>query len=125
MIDVHEARRRAAEEVGEGRYTPEEGTPMILDDKTLEIPEGWVFFYNSREYIETGDFSFCLAGNAPVVVTRDEGRVHATGTAEPLETYLNRLFPGTPRPSSSPRVNVAVIDGMGPNHPGCPSPVKK
>ena len=93
MIDEAQARRIAAKEIGDGQPSGYGFTPAIIDDATKEIPEGWVFFYNSREYLETGDFSFCLAGNAPVVVCREDGRVLVTGTAEPLETYLERLFP--------------------------------
>ena len=93
MIDEAQARRIAAEEIGEGRTTGEGVTMVIVDEATTEIPEGWIFFYDSREHIETGDFSFCIAGNAPLVVCREDGRVLHTGTAEPLEIYLERLFP--------------------------------
>jgi hypothetical protein len=47
-----------------------------------------VFFYQSRAYVEKGDFKEMLAGNAPLVVFRDSGEVQPTGTAQPLEDYL-------------------------------------
>jgi hypothetical protein len=61
---------------------------VMLDSNTLEREFGWVFFYNSKLYVETGDISHALAGNAPIVVTSIDGRIHVTGTARPLEHYL-------------------------------------
>jgi hypothetical protein len=64
---------------------------VLLDGKTIEKDFGWVFFYDSREHAETGDLRYALAGNAPVVVTRADGVVHETGTALPLDKYLERF----------------------------------
>jgi hypothetical protein len=64
---------------------------VLLDSKTLERQFGWVFFYDSRRHAETGDFRHALAGNAPIVVTRRDGKIHETGTALPLEEYLGQF----------------------------------
>ena len=64
---------------------------VLLDSKTIERSFGWVFFYDSRAHAETGDFRYALAGNAPIVVTCADGAVHETGTALPLEKYLERF----------------------------------
>lgn len=29
----------------------------LVSEQTLEVAEGWIFFYNTREYIETGNSS--------------------------------------------------------------------
>ena len=70
---------------------------VLLDRFTLEREFGWVFFYNSKRYEETGEFSYTLAGNAPIVVTRDDGLMHETGTARPLEHYLAEFSEYKPR----------------------------
>ena len=44
---------------------------VILDQATLRKPYGWVFFYQARKFVETGDYRFALVGNAPVVVMLD------------------------------------------------------
>lgn len=62
---------------------------VILDDLTIEKPFGWVFFYNSRCYLQTGDCDFALFGNAPFIVNRYDGIVTATGTAHPVEHYIS------------------------------------
>ena len=67
---------------------PQEDTLVILEEETIERPWGWVFFYTSRLWRETGDFRYALAGNAPLIVERDSGRILPTGTALPLEQYI-------------------------------------
>jgi hypothetical protein len=42
----------------------------IIPEETLERSFGWVFFYNSKAYLESGDESFLIAGNAPIIVDR-------------------------------------------------------
>ena len=62
----------------------------LIDSKTLERPYGWVFFYQSRRYLETGDPSEALAGNAPLIVNRQTGQVIETGTAHSVHYYLTQ-----------------------------------
>ena len=50
--------------------------------------EGWFFCFQSKEYLETGDNSALLAGNAPFIIDKDSGDIHSLGTAYPLEVYL-------------------------------------
>lgn len=64
---------------------------VILDSETVEKSFGWIFFYQSGRYLKSGNISDMLAGNAPIVVARADGRVHATGTAFPVEYYLDQL----------------------------------
>jgi len=50
-------------------------TVQIVDSQTIEKPYGWVFFYNSKEFIETGNIYAALMSNAPLICTRD-GRTY-------------------------------------------------
>ncbi|MDA9549707.1 hypothetical protein ACM43_35675 [Bradyrhizobium sp. CCBAU 45321] len=63
---------------------------MMLSGQAIEIDEGWVFFYNTREFVETGKPSARLAGNGPIFVDRD-GRIHQLPTSMPWEESLERL----------------------------------
>jgi hypothetical protein len=63
---------------------------IIYDRGIIERPFGWVFHYNSRAFIETGDFHDDAIGNAPIIVDRTDGSVHLTGTAYPLEYYFEK-----------------------------------
>jgi Immunity protein 35 len=60
---------------------------VVIHDDTVEVAQGWVFFYNSREFVETGDFRDALAGNGPIFVDRD-GLVRILPTAIPWETAI-------------------------------------
>jgi Immunity protein 35 len=61
---------------------------VLMDEQTLEEEFGWVFFYNSKAYLETGDFRHSLAGNAPFIVEKSNGSLHVTGIAMPIGCYL-------------------------------------
>lgn len=61
---------------------------VIVENETLTRPWGWIFFYQSRHYLETGDVSSCLAGNAPIIVNARTGVAQVTGTAHPIEHYI-------------------------------------
>ena len=88
VSDISEA-KRIAESWIHSRYP--DGSVGLMLDRTREEPFGWVFFYQTRDYIDTGDFRSQLAGNAPIVVMRDSGEVEVTGTARPLDEYLDRF----------------------------------
>jgi hypothetical protein len=49
---------------------------------------GWIFFYNSKQFIDTGDFSYAIAGNAPIIINRMTGELSVTGTAHSIEYYI-------------------------------------
>jgi|SRR6266849_8392031 len=61
---------------------------VVLLEETMEEPFGWVFFYQSRRYLETGKFEHRFAGNAPFIVDRDSGELFTTGTAKPIAEYI-------------------------------------
>jgi len=62
----------------------------VLDDSTLEIDFGWVFFYTSVLHRDTGDFKDVLVGNAPLIVDRRDGALRVTWTARPVEYYIDQ-----------------------------------
>lgn len=67
------------------------GCPLALKhDSTRELDIGWVFFWNTRAYLEHGEWGTQLGGNAPLLVDRRNGSRHVLGTAEPTETYIDR-----------------------------------
>ncbi|WP_211324755.1 YrhB domain-containing protein [Chitinophaga skermanii] len=54
---------------------------IILDDETIEFELGWTFFYQSKEFIESGDMMKMLGGNSPIIIDNCNGRLTITGTA--------------------------------------------
>jgi len=49
---------------------------------------GWVFFYNTQSFLESGNTSEALAGNTPLIFNRANGNIVETGTAQPVEHYI-------------------------------------
>jgi hypothetical protein len=95
LNDVTEARRLAEEHLAElEMFPPIEVT--VLDGSTIETDFGWVFFWTSKQYAETGDEKYALAGNAPLIVDRRDGSVHSTSTAHPVEAIIETYRRGHP-----------------------------
>ena len=88
MIDKQEAYRIANDKII-NMHRLYDFEVRIIDEATLEYDFGWVFFYNSKDYLENGNFSSCLAGNAPIIVDRYNGSVHITGTARQISFYVD------------------------------------
>jgi hypothetical protein len=86
MITREQAQTVAASHIA--KLMGDENSCDIVDALTIDSPSGWMFFYQSRRYLETQDPSDALAGNAPLIVDRLTGKVTETGTAHPAEEYL-------------------------------------
>jgi hypothetical protein len=95
-VNQDEARRVALEHL-KSLQTQESSELVLLENQTTEHDFGWVFFYNTARFTETRDPLSGLAGNASLVVTRADGRLHVTGTAFPLEHYLANFKHYQPR----------------------------
>jgi hypothetical protein len=88
-LDASDA-RRCAEELLIESFPDAVGAYAILDELTQRVDFGWVFFYESRAFLATGDWSRRLVGNAPIAVT-DGGTAQFTGTGAPLERILEEM----------------------------------
>jgi predicted GH43/DUF377 family glycosyl hydrolase len=62
----------------------------MVPGSSVETDKGWVFFYNSAEYLKTGDPLAMLAGNGPIYVLKS-GEVHILPTAVPWETSIDEI----------------------------------
>lgn len=88
MLTKAEAKSLVEAEINQpDPYWPEKRV-QILYEATLERQWGWVFFYQSSEYLETHKPSAALVGNAPYIVNKNTGELMVTGTAWPVEKYL-------------------------------------
>ena len=62
---------------------------VVVEEQTIEIPWGWVFIYNSQQFIETGDDQYQLMGNAPIIINKETGQLRHTGTAYDIDYYID------------------------------------
>ena len=86
MLALKQARQIAIEQIA--KTVGDSDAFRIIDSETMVRPYGWVFFYQSRRYLESGDELEMIAGNAPLIVNRFTGAVTVTGTANPIGHYL-------------------------------------
>jgi hypothetical protein len=62
---------------------PKMGPPIelvVIDNETIVKPYGWVFFFTSKQWLETEDVNFMIGGNGPVVV-RHNGKCYRLSSA--------------------------------------------
>lgn len=83
MITHEEARQQAQDHL-DRMASP---LPLVLTGDQ-EFAVGWVFFYDSERHQESGDLSDAIAGNSPILVDREDGTTVSTGTAHPVERYV-------------------------------------
>lgn len=65
----------------------EECEQLTISNIQIE-PFGWIFFYQTKEFIETGSISSMLAGNSPFIINNDTGEIYTLGTAYPTDVYI-------------------------------------
>ena len=64
----------------------------IVTAETKEVTRGWLFFYNSADFIRTRNPVFALAGNGPLLVLRN-GQVATLPTAVPWQEAIGQIPP--------------------------------
>lgn len=62
----------------------------LMSDLTKEVDQGWVFFFNTAEYVSTRNPLTALAGNGPILVTR-RAEVFQLSSAIPWEIAVKNL----------------------------------
>ncbi len=88
-ISQAEAERAALNYIA-GSLLPPKNEPALVEDATVEKPWGWVFFWNTRLFTETGDLMHAVIGPAPVCVDRRDGSAASIDALRPLDRELRR-----------------------------------
>lgn len=87
MITREEATRLAADHLKAlGGGSGEEFS--LAPDHTIERATYFVFFYNTKRFLQTGEDCYRLAGNGPILVSKQDGYLHAYGTNKPVEVSI-------------------------------------
>lgn len=92
MIDISTARSLVEIELLKmSRGAPPEEERVISHVLSIEKDIGWIFFYNTKAFLETNDPKYELFGNAPIIVDKEDGSLHYTGTGLPFEEYVEEF----------------------------------
>jgi hypothetical protein len=93
VISLEEAHQRVSRYLGRPDPYRSEQIELVIVE-TMERPWGWVFVYDSAAHVRSGAFDDMIAGNAPILVERESGRLFVTGTAESTEHYITLFEQG-------------------------------
>lgn len=63
---------------------------LTLIDPPVRFSNGWIFLYDSEEYLRTGDIGAAIGGNAPIAVF-ESGNVEILDTRNSIELHVERL----------------------------------
>lgn len=88
MIDFNAAKEIARRHIAGVKVAP--GIELVLiEQRTIERPFGWVFFFDSKKYLESQDREYTVLG-APFIVDRRDGSLHPLKTAPPVQHYIEQ-----------------------------------
>ncbi len=68
------------------------GNNLVLMDEVIEFESGWAFMYQSKAYLQSGDFLDMLVGNSPFIINKYDGHIQLTGTAYSIEKYIEEYI---------------------------------
>lgn len=89
MLLRDEALRLVLDRFPQASIVPSDGRPgqalhptrvAIIDSATIERPFGWVFFYQSEEYLRTKSLGHMLVGGGPILVNKLTGEILQLGS---------------------------------------------
>jgi len=63
----------------------------IVVEHSIEFPDCWLFFLNSKKYLETHNIIHRLLGGGPVIVGKENGDVYQGGSGGTVEMWLSEF----------------------------------
>jgi hypothetical protein len=64
---------------------------LVLLPSPFETSATFAFFYNTADFLATGNYIYALGGNAPFMVSKLTGEIKEAGTALPTEHYVREF----------------------------------
>lgn len=64
---------------------------VILESYTEEHYFGWLFYWNSQQFAESGDPMHMLVGSGPLIIDREDGSLHETGSGRPTSWHVEEF----------------------------------
>ncbi|MFB6455594.1 YrhB domain-containing protein [Chitinophaga sp. Hz27] len=63
-----------------------------LFDTPKEFEYGWVFFYQSKKFVETRNPMYGLGGNGPIIINKFDGSVRKLRSARNSAYYIDQYI---------------------------------
>lgn len=62
--------------------------PAIIESETIEKEWGWVVYWNTSLFLDTGDYEHAIWGAPPLCINRADGSVKPLEGAKPFEREI-------------------------------------
>ncbi|MCI2245825.1 YrhB family protein [Xanthomonas sp. PPL568] len=85
MINFEEALKIAEAYICDDEYD-------LQISEVRSLPKCWIFFFQTREFIETRNPSAQLAGNGPFLIDKESGKMHILNTFEDVEKQISKIY---------------------------------
>ena len=63
----------------------------IVIEHSVEFNDCWLFYFNSKRYLETHNIFHRLLGGGPVLVGKEKGDVYQGGSVGTVESWLSEF----------------------------------
>lgn len=89
MITKEEAQKIIYNKINEIDHSSSDMPEMVIvEDSTIEKEYGWIFFYESKDFLESGKTRDAIAGNSPYIFNKYTAEIVETGAAHTIEYYI-------------------------------------
>ena len=87
MYTVEQAKQKVSEYVNSKKEYGDDYELVV--SLSQEKPYGWIFSYQTKEYLETDDFRKAVLGNVPILFEKDTGELIPLGIAPSVDYFID------------------------------------
>ena len=87
MLLFQQAREIAEKTIQNLQWHPDDSL-IIVENQIIEKPYAWIFPYTSKRWLQ-GDFNYAIAGNGPLFVDKQDGRISRFRTGLSMEGMID------------------------------------
>ena len=89
---IEEAMHLAINYITQGGKQGKDNPPKIKQEQTQEYSWGWIFHYNSKAFLETGNIDKAYLGSTPLIVDKIDGTIRSLCGSSPLFNREEELY---------------------------------
>ncbi len=93
MITFEQARQLAIDHIKsyQDHRKKEFPTDSLEIEHSVEFDGGWLFFFNSRLFLETRNIIYRSMGLGPVIIGKENGEIYQAGSGGNEEYWINKF----------------------------------
>ncbi len=88
MLNLESAKKKVVAYLDSQYKVKDEPLVMIREDFIVTKDYGWIFSYESKRFLETGELRYRLVGNYPLLIFKDSGEIYPVDTIDDLEKIV-------------------------------------